>query len=1092
VPAEGRKFIEQRMEDIARFTFNLQYKSVPMLGGESVASFFFVDGGRNKELVQLVRQAQYMGGEAGREVAQTVGRMLARSGDERAARYVSQLFRAQQPYFRTIPERIDKMPMSQTTRDALIRATWSTVSETGSAVRLTPQQLSEMGETGTVIREAQRVLFSRKSLDRIERGDIVQGQEIAFQAQLDKLIDVARRNGDDAQAVADIFKANVDDAVKASAVTSYYTSLHPYLREEAITQPLKWLENLKKAPGFSRLDDIWAPQQQQDWATRIWRDALHEGMLRGQKGLEAWYDTTYGIPRAVLRQLGVKPGTGPAFNARDVFREFEAFSPLKPGEYLQSLMNGHLRRTYAAFQSPEAFEGTMRSLRSGALVMKNIVEDATVLPAMESFNKPVTDLARQYFDMVTPLASGGRPQGIVVRQEDLMRHLTNNGVDANDAMSWMRQFVKEANPQAGGGVLSNLIDEVTAMWGAVPRLPTPRTQITPGALAQTPPGGTPGVLQPRTIEASPRANEFMAALGEVMDPAVSLLETAAASERLVGTQMSLKRIMDFASKNPQLVKGAGEATPTGWIRVPDSQFEQYAAIAGKSVHPVIYREINNLMSVANRPNDFFRAAAMLRSMVTGGYLANPATTTVNAIGGFATAALYGQNPITLAREMLNVHNDLKKYGRKLPDLQEAGFLIGNTVVQSDIYKLAPELAGLRVDTSSQAVQAVKNLADNIYSGYQEYVVRRPGGIGALGLEPFEMIETSFRIAAYRLAKQSGKTAEEAGNFARFIVFDYAAQPGIVRLARDTGIFLFPAFPYFMFGRTMNAAMNRPGVLGAFDRLSEAVWNANVPNEEERLALWGAQEDFMKRDRFVPLWSINDAEGNARGRQFMSMNQLFPTNTLTGAGYLDSLEEIGLLGPLYDLVANGVLGIGDSGEGTITGQSVFRPTDSFTERVGNLARFAYRNFAPGFARKLYTPTEVGLDEQGLVPAIVRSAFRQDDQFGETMYSMNEALSRRVDRGIAAEAWSFLVRGTRAVVADGPGQNLSRPVERARREVEVALGDLRERAQRAQARGDVAAVERYRERAQVLRDEWVREWGPYVEMAKVGREFYGGQQ
>jgi hypothetical protein len=577
-----------------------------------------------------------------------------------------------------------------------------------------------------------------------------------------------------------------------------------------------------------------------------------------------------------------------------------------------------------------------------------------------------------------------------------------------------------------------------------------------------------------------------------MDPAVSLLETAAATERLVGTQASLKRIMDFASKNPQLVRDAGQPTPSGWIRVPDSQFEQYAAIAGKSVHPVIYREINNLMSVANRPNDFFRAAAMLRSMVTGGYLANPATTTVNAIGGFFTAALYGQNPITLAREMLNVHNDLKKYGRRLPDLQEAGFLIGNTVVQNDIYRLAPELAGLRVDTSSQAVQAIKSLADNIYSGYQEYVLRRPGGVGALGLEPFEMVETSFRIAAYRLAKQSGKTTEEAANFARFVVFDYASQPGAVRLARDTGIFLFPAFPYFMFGRTLNAALNRPGLLAASDRMSEAVWNANVPNEDERLALWGAQEDFMKRDRFVPLWSINDAEGNPRGRQFMSLNQLFPTNTLTGAGYLDSLEEVGLLGPLYDLLANGVLGIGGSGEGTITGQTLYRPSDSFTERVGNLAKFAYRNFAPGFARKLYSPAEVGLDEQGLVPAIVRSAFRQNDEFGETMYSMNEALSRRVDRGIAAEAWSFLVRGTRAVVADGPGQNLSRPVERARREVELALGDLRERAQRAQARGDVAAVERYRERAQQLQREWVEEWGPYVEMAKVGRQFYGGQQ
>jgi hypothetical protein len=313
----------------------------------------------------------------------------------------------------------------------------------------------------------------------------------------------------------------------------------------------------------------------------------------------------------------------------------------------------------------------------------------------------------------------------------------------------------------------------------------------------------------------------------------------------------------------------------------------------------------------------------------------------------------------------------------------------------------------------------------------------------------------------------------------------------VRLARDTGVFLFPAFPYFMFGRTLNAAMNRPGVLGAADRMSEAIWNANVPDENERLALWGAQEEFMRNDRFVPLWSINDAENNSRGRQFISLNQIFPTNTLTGAPFLDSLEDIGLLGPTYDLLVNGILGL-NNGRGTITGREIFNPTDTASERVANIARFVYRTYAPGFARKLYQPTPVGLDEQGLVPALMRTAFNQNDQFGETMYSMNEALARRVDRGIAAEMTSFLLRGTRAIVADGPGQNLSRPVEQARRQLEEGLNALRQSAQRAQARGDTVSYERYVVRAQELRDEWLEEWGPFVEMARGGREFYGGQQ
>jgi len=1092
---EVRSFVQTRMDEVAKVSVGvsnwLRYQPITLPGGRvtTPAGLFMVDAGRDPNLVRELSRVEFEAGETPGEVVSVITRLMANQGDERAKQLIEQMNRTQTVHFRDIPKRLAEADVSLPTLRNVHRAAYGVVGQTSPLMGLSEEAITSMGVAGEFVAETRRLLRSRQAL-REATAESFPAQRNLFDEQMAAVREFAVRNGDDPDIAAGLLRATVDDIMKSDAMLGYQTSMLPYVREEAIAQPIRWLENLKETdPRFAELDNVWSRQAQQDWAAKIWRKGIESGLL-GK--LDEFYSQSFPIPRSIARQLRI-PETqrvANAFTGRQSFELLETLTEgaLKPQAYFNSLMDGHLRRSFGMFNNAESYESMLRQMERGRVVLKNVVDEAVVAEGSTLMQDlpAITESVQRFFKLSTPVSRDGRQFGVALGQKELKEYLLREGFGADDINLWFERFMREVDDsETVGEVLSNVRRFMEERYG-------PR--IGQGADPRLPMGVSGGAFRQRNMELDA---PFLDALNEGLDPFVAAFESASAAQRVVSQKRQLQKIMEYASANPLLVYRGKGAKPKGFIRISSKQRDIYGDLAGTEVHPMLYRELNNLMAKAKRPNEFVRGAAMLRSMVTGGYLANPATTTTNVLGGFFTAFLYGQNPVSLASEMLGAYRDLR--AGNLDDFRAVGPLLGDTLSQADILRVAPELKAQQFIDERSAVDGMKALANSLYSGYQQYVVRKPLGIGALGLEPFEISENLFRVAAYRQALKRGLNQDEAYDYARFMVFDYGAQPDAIKAMRDTGLILFPSFPAFMIGRTLNAAWSRPGVLAASDRVSEAVWNANVATEEEQLALWGGMNDWMRRDQYVPLWPINDPDGNRVGWQFLPLGQMLMTNGLsglTGDFVTEQLEQGGLWGPLYDVVSS--LAAWDESDGTATygqrfGRQVWTPSANNAEKLQGLAKFIYESFAPGFARKLVMPGGVGEPAGGLIPSLARNVFTLPGSAGENAQAMMDAYGRMPDRGLAAEAFTTFIRSTRAVTQGGvQGQNIRQPMRSLRFEFEEKLRDLRERRSAAVRRGDMDEADALLARIEELREEFVREYGPYQDLASAANRVFGGNR
>lgn len=1060
----------------------------------SARALFMVDGGTDKGLVRELQRARAAGAQESEDAMLTAAQVLSRLGDQRAKNALTKVFRSQAVHFRDIPERIASANISDATREAIQLGAYSAVDQISPVWALSRGAREEIGEAGEFLSEAERLIKGRN----IERPVQEFGeQEFLMDELIQQVRDTAARVGDDVDEATDAFRATVDDIMKADAVLGYQASLFPYLREEALLAPLKWLDGLKQAdPRFRNLDDVWSLEQQRDWAARMWRDGLENGMNGTFRKFE---DGSYMLPRTVTRKLGIRDADreGIVFKGAQMFEEFRTFSPLDPQTYLRSIVDGHLRRSFGVFNNGESYPRMLERMRSGGVILKNIVDDASLEPEnylrqafpdatpeeAQTFTQ-ITRNVQQLLQRRTPAAREGRRFGISVGQKQLKEELLREGYSPNDIDEWFSKFAGAMNADTGARQVMENVERFVAERYA------PRVG---GGLPIEGAAGTRAFRdRNRDVDAP-----FLESLMESMDPAVSIFESAASTSQAVSRQLQVREIVRAAKQNPEMVRTVKQGAKPGFKMIPKNQVEQYGDLAGKYVHPILYRELNNVMAQAKDPSAFGRSAAMLRSMVTGGYLANPATTATNVLGGFFTAFLYGQNPISLAAEMGQAYSEWRRAG-SLPEFEKMGALLGDTLTQADILRVAPDLKTQQVLDEVGSVNRIKDIADNLYQGYQEYVIRKPAGIGALGLQPFEISENLFRVGAYRQARKRGLSEDEAYDYARFMVFDYSAQPDAVRMLRDSGLFLFPSFPTFMVGRTLNAAWNRPGVLAASDRVSEAMWNAAVEDEDEQMALWGGMNDWMRQDQYVPLWPVETPDGRKAGWQFFPLGQMLATNGLSaGAGLVgDQLETAGLWGPMYDIASG--LTQWNSSDGTATfgqryGRELWTPGATNTQKFQGLSSFIYESFAPGFAKKLVRPGSPDEPAGGLLPALGRAVVTIPGEAGDTANRMMNAYGRMPDRNVAAEAFTTFVRSTRAVTVGGvQGQDITQPYRSALFELQNELQAVEERMVAARRRGDEDAALAAERRYQALREEFVREWGPYQEAAQLAGQVFGGQE
>jgi len=871
-----------------------------------------------------------------------------------------------------------------------------------------------------------------------------------------RIMGVAQTYGLDGNAVGNLYDEVVGRFQQISAVNGYFASGYGPLRDKFVGNMADRVSSIAASnPAFAAAVARYGGEARV--VNESWRELLRAG-ARGEA------DTL--LSGNVVFPFMKGAGAGSVFSYRDMFAEFGKIPDLDLGVFLNSLTLGHMRRTYGVFQDADSWKVAVDRLKDGRMMPNRMLNEPVVEQALTSGGfQHEFGMMKNYIDSVTPKMYQNRPTGAYVRQEDVLRHLMQNGISPERAQDFWRNVARAQDPQ-----ISALADRIE----------------TYGRLH----GGT---VDPTQVLSTPRQNlsrPELETLVELMSPVLSTAETARSSMTSARKTESLTGLMKLAQRQGLIIDstevGTGKA-PRWWVSVNQKLAEAMPELAGKTVHPMVYREFANARMLGKNDPSFL---GKLRSVVTAGYLASPATTVANVAGGFWTAAMYGISPVKLMSNMVEVYKDWKRLGPELPDLADMRDIVQSGIAQNDLIRLARDVPdGLARDLRS----GVRIMSDALASGAQAYqeFLRRPGKVrasGALGLGMFEATESLFRLGTFRMVmKETGGNVEEARRAARFVVFDYSAQPGAVQLARNTGAFLFPAFPYFMVGRTATTAVKRPGMLAVAERVPGVVHQMVLPDEDERRAYLMGMQDWEREDKFIPIQRKDN--GDVVG---ISFNQLIPTNTMTGAPFADSLKTIGLWGPLMD-IGQALIGLGspdapnvDPGRGRFTGDFGRRVLPTGTRDYSDpetvlrgVASFFYNSFAPAIARKSFrAPEDFQQQAEGLVPKLMRLGETVPASMADPLRTNRELITGRADQDMFEAAVSFGIRSTRTTPTRGPIAAAPMVLKQATTSLNRELQSIDRKVNQLIGEGKMRQAEEERAKASRAVERYYQRWGDYI--------------
>lgn len=884
---------------------------------------------------------------------------------------------------------------------------------------------------------------------------------------------VATDYGNDAQRAGSIFDTIMGKLSGAAAMEGYLASGYGPLRDRFVATMADRLATLGRANRKIATQVARAGGEAQV-VTNAWQDLIRAG-VRGQAA-ELLDQPVRWAGRGYLPQAQ-------HFTYRQMFGDFANVPGLDLGVWLDKLPRGHLRRAFGMFQDQGSWNRMLGELKDGRLQSARTLNERAVYQGVANAGYGAEmDIVKKYLDDIAPRAMGGRPTGLFVRQEEVLEMLTRQGVDPLRAEAVWREIAAHADPfiNGPGGLAERMFQYGAREIGNVP-------QMMPGA-------GPSAVLR------SARQNlgqDEVETLVELFQPFLSTLETtraAGASIRRTEAITGLTKLAEARGLMVDLASPAAQSVPKWWKILPRDMADALPTIANKVVHPMVYREMMNLVRVPKA--GFMAGVDRVRSMITAGYLANPATTTANVAGGFWTAAQYGLNPATLLQNMLEVYRDWRQLGNDLPELAHMRDIVQNTMSLTDIVRYGDDIVANAAIGLRGGIEGIGRAMRTGTERYMRFLQRPLGtrGSGVLGLGAFEATEALFRMGAFRMVmKKTSGALDEARRAARFIVFDYAAQPGIVKMARDTGVFLFPAFPYFMAARTVRGARNMPGVVAAVERVPELISKMVVPDEDQRMAMLTGMEDWQLNDRYIPIRRKENGDVST-----ISFNQLIPTNTVTGASFTDSLRSFGLIGPLYDLIT-AIVGGGqeDRGAGTFTSPYGRRTLpqgvtgwDQPGQMLEGLLTFAYNSFAPAILRKSVRPPEDYAREwEGLIPNLIDGALPVAPEWAGTGRTLNEIASGRAAQDAFDAAISFTLRSTRTVATQGVVADGPRILDRATTQLERDLARIDQRMALLNTQGRTEELERLATSRQRIVQRFMDRWGDYITelrtMAGYGR-------
>jgi anion-transporting ArsA/GET3 family ATPase len=765
------------------------------------------------------------------------------------------------------------------------------------------------------------------------------------------------------------------------------------------------------------------------------------------------------------------------------------------GEYLQGLMNGHLRRAYALFGDTDDFRRWVDNFKVGSIIPSSLIDETSLVKNMPGFEREA-GLILQYHQA---MSRSGR--GYVLKRSGIADYLINSQVEPQRVNAALRSFMQSLGPEHGP--LRDFLNKLDQM------IPTYREAIRKYTGEITPRGDLQVTAGRRFFEPLEQIdNKLLEALGETAMARTSLVEGAEVARRVATRQEGFQNIYE-AAKARGLMKAAPYTDEFGarFVKLADSE-KMLGGFGGKYIHPHLYEELRKMSAVPK--NMMPSALTRVRALITGGYLASPAVLAANTFGGFYQSATFGFHPVVMWRQMMAVAPDLDRAskGYRSDIVSEIRRHLNLDLTSLSYQDYAQHIRRAKLEDFGLGPQGVGKVFDNLTRALEGFL-QKPG-IGKArfrfaGLEGFQFTENWFKVAAYKetkekLIRQLGRAPssvelntieKQAAEVARLVVFDYSELPKSLEFLKNTGLVLFPGFTYFLAGRTISTAAKRPGLLAVADRLSEAVANSTL-SLEDQLSLVMGMPDWMREDQGVPMpFTVREGRTGETKVSVIPLNQLIPTgsilDTVVGGGvrrgnpWAESISQMGVWGPFFEAFAALVHGEGEAVLSGRYGNRVFEADSEGADKAADVFRFLHNTLAPGFVKKMITQDNYG-EWRGLIPSMpdmVKNLSQwSTTEIMDAAYSFEEHRTGRPDRSWREDVLSFTLRSPQVVALDGPIAGVRRELKNEQARLGQQLTALRRRANKAKSDGDMAGFERWAEEIRTRQNAFNERWQEFL--------------
>jgi len=880
-----------------------------------------------------------------------------------------------------------------------------------------------------------------------------------YDETLTRVLEQAKKNGLDEALVGRKFRQLVDGVTQIDSKLGYHTSGYEFVKEQFYKAVLKSEGNLNNAQA-------------------AWNAVLREGMA-GKDITKLDFDTILANQRGAGRYRqdikagmvdgkvqGIKVETpelgGDVLKGRTVgsiLEGVDTFSALNINTYIKALKGGHMRRAFGFFADRNTFDNYIDNVRNGVMIPSNIIDEDTL-----NLGNEFADLSKDIGDYLKAVRGGaGKKTGAVMTKWELTNHLMETqiarGLSRGEAAKRTRQALLEMQKRTSSN-----------MDGVITRLQNMKAEFTKGVqtgfedvVFRT---GSSAFTAQRNEELS---EEMLSLLGEFTNPFISLYEQAGASRRAIGAKEFLRSTYNEALGRGLIQTGEyKDKYGALYVQVKENE-GVLGAFAGKYIHPYLYEEIRRGAGSTNR--NF--ALSRVKNLITGGYLASPNVVVNNIFGGITTAAMQGINPIRMIKAMVETFNPLHQNGGRdydvLKRLRDHISIDDSSQVTQDATSL---FADIRLEEAGLGAQGLRGIFEKIGNKVAEQL-QAPFGQRWAGLSGFQFVEKWMKTAVFKtefdrlLASGLDEVGAErlAAESARTAVFDYDDLPQAIKFLRDTGVLMFPGYSYFLAGRTVSAMLERPGVLATADRISDAMNNLAL-DEEEKYAMFAGMPEWLKADQGTVFDTDVDEAGNKAVR-VLPLAQMIPTRGFNGSPVAESLAAGGIYRPFLELMAAVATGEGEQGSAKY-GTVVFTPESQGVEKVGEVAQYLYNTLAPAALRKIYSPVP-GQRDKGLLPTLVAP-----EPFADTLYSYDEITKRREDRTFKDAVLSTTLRSPSVVTLSGPLSSVSREYRAARSEYDDQRRAYQERYKQALVAGDQVEAQKWRDRISKSGQDFIAQW------------------